>query len=507
MKSIPLKFEQSAHKGSSDYSANVRLVNCYSAPDPGGRVGSALVPVPGSAKVLDVSPGVGTGCRGAFRASTGPESSGYLSTLYFVFGNTVFRYNRAGAAVKVGTFNSSNVSGTCTFAENQGQTSADVWIYVCDRQTVYKFKAKAEDTDVAQSWQELANLPNRPDADVPVIPSYISWGDYRLIMAVEDSNVWFYTETGTDTFRNTNTYFGESSADKTVRVVAHGGALWSFGAYSYDVFTRTGNRQNPYSNPKGASGKVGLASAESLAVSDDLLFWLGQGVSANNGVYMANRAGAVKRISDAGLEEIIRRWKYQEHAYGFAYVDRGQTFYCLTSQMDDMTLCYNASTEKWHQASTSADGREHSWDISYPVSGYGPDEILFGCRSVNAIAAFDREKMVDYAGRPVTRVWQSPVLTQDLRRFRVLKTIVDVETGTSESYARDAKMWVQFSLDGGATWRERVDRTLGVKGQYGHTVQVIGGGMPRDLVLRIGTSDIVPLKMFQIRMDVEEMAR
>lgn len=507
MRSIPLKFDQSMHKGVSNFSANVKLVNCFATLDPGGRAETALVPVPGSKPVLAPVPSVGAGCRGSFRASTGPEADGYLSTLYFVFGDSVFRYTRSGAIIKIGTFNSNAVSGSCTFAENQAQTSNDSFIYVCDQQTIYKFKAKASDADVASTWQELPELPHQPDGDIQVTPAYITWSDYRLIMAVKDSNAWFYSETGTDTFRETNTYFGESSSDRTLRVVAHGGALWSFGAYSYDIFTRTGNRQNPYSNPKSASGRIGLASAESVATIDDYIFWLGRGDAAANGVYMADRSGSIKRISDVGLEEIIKSWKYQEYSYGFGYVDRGQLIYCLTSQADDMTLCYNMATGKWHQASSSSDGKEHYWDVSYPQVGYGTDQIIFGSRAENTLCRFDREVMTDYKSRPVTRIWQSPVYTMDLKRFRVIKMIIDAETGTSESYSRDAKLWAQLSLDGGATWKERVDRSLGTKGQFGHTVQVVGGGIPRDLVIRIGTSDPVPLKMHQIRLDVEELAR
>lgn len=505
-KSVTINFDQSMHKGVSSFSSDVKLINCFSALNQ-GRTTTALSPIPGSSVAFPVSPSVGTGCRGSFRASTGPEEDGYLSTLYFVYGDSVYRYSRRGTVIKIGTFNSSNVSGSCTFAENQAQTSNDSYIYVCDQQSIYKFLAKAPDDSIATTWQELPSLPHQPDGDIQVTPSYITWSDYRLIMSVKDSNAFFYSETGTDTFKETNTYFGESSSDRTVRVVAHGGALYAFGAYSYDIFTRTGNRQNPYSNPKSASGKIGLASAESVAVVDEYLFWLGRGETANSGVYVADRQGSITRVSDSGLEEILRTWKYQEYAYGFGYVDRGQIIYCITSQSDDMTLCYNLTTKKWHQASSSADGKLHFWDVSYPLLGYSVDEILFGSRTTNDVCRFDRSALVDYLGRPVTRVWQSPVYTMDLKRFRIIKIVIDVDTGTSESYTRDAKMWVQLSNDGGQTWKERVDRTLGTKGQYSRQIQIVGGGMPRDLVIRIGTSDSIPLKFYQMRLDVEELAR
>lgn len=507
MKSIQIAFDQSVKRGLSNYSSNVRLVNCYCASDPGGRTENALIPVPGSSLVASVSPAYGTGCRGAFRSASGPDIDGGLSTAYFVFGNSVFRYTRRGTVVLVGTFNSSNVSGSCTFVENQAQTSSDAYIYVCDRQSIYKFLSKADDASVSASWREVPNIPSRPDGDGQITPAYIAWSDYRLIVSAKDSNAWFYTETGTDTFKETNVYFGESSADKTIRVIEHGGSLWSFGAYSYDIFTRTGNRQNPYSNPKSASGRIGLASAESIACVDDYIFWLGSGDSASNGVYMADRAGTITRISDFGIENVLKDWKYQPYAYGCAFVERGQIFYALTSESDSMTVCYNLKTGRWHQASSAAYGKEKHWNFSYPVAGYGPGSVLFGSRASNSIAALDQNMMSEFDGKAITRVWQSPVYSDALRKFRALRCLVDVEAGTSSSYSDPSKFWFQASGDGGRTWRDRVDRSLGKKGAYGSIPIVFGCGMSNNLVMRIGTSDPSPLIMHGIRLDIEEAAR
>lgn len=504
MNSIKIDFTQSLYKSADGHREDVRLLNCFCASGPSGNF---LEPVPGSSSAASVAPGYGTGCRGAFRASTGPQEDGFKGTCYFVFGDSVFRYTRRGTVVKVGSFNSSNVSGSCTFAENQAQTSSDAWIYVCDQQTIYKFSAKASDANVQASWQELGNLPHVPDGDLQAIPSYITWSDYRLIMAVKGSNAWFYSETGTDDFKETNVYFGESSADRTVRVQGFAGNVWSFGTSSYDIFSRTGNRQNPYSNPKSASGNIGLASAESLAIVDDAMFWLGSGESASNGVYMADRTGSIKRISDQGVEQQLKAWEYQDSAYGTAYVERGQIFYSLTSFADCSTVVYNASTGLWHQASSSVNGRESFWDVSYCIAGYEPGQILFGPRSQNVIAAFSRSSMVDYAGRPITRIWQSPAMAANMKRFRFVRMAIDVETGTSESYNRDSSIWVQLSGDGGRTWRERVDRTLGARGEYGRTVQVVGGMLTRSMCIRLGTSDLAPLRIYGLKLDIEEMAR
>ena len=306
-KSHLIQFDQSLYKGISRYSADVVVQNLYPVANKQGRSTHTLTPIPGSRVITTIPNVTGTGCRGAYRSSTGSPEDGYNGTVYTVFGDTVFRYSPRGTLIKIGTFNSSNVSGQCTFAENQAQTDSDTYIYVCDQQSIYKFAAKATDVDIASTWRELGSLPHRPDSPTAyATPSYISWIDYRLIMSAKDCNAWFYTDTGTDKFAETNVYFGESRNDKTQRVTEFAGNVWLFGTFSYDVFSRTNNRLNPYSAPKSASGRIGLAAPESLAILDDVMMWLGSGDTGSNGVYLANKGGTVKRISDDGIEEIIR---------------------------------------------------------------------------------------------------------------------------------------------------------------------------------------------------------
>lgn len=501
-----IQFDQSQYKGLSNFSANVVLQNCYPVADK-GRSTFTLTPIPGSVTVTEVADIIGTGCRGMFRSTTGAAEDAYVGTLYAVYGNSVIRYSPRGTLTVIGTVNSGNLSTMCTFAENQAQTDADTFIYVCDGQTIYKFNAKSSDADIASTWAELGNLPHRPDSTTAyVTPAYISWIDYRLIMCGRDTNAWFYTETGTDEFRETNVYFGESRNDKTIRVTEFGGNVWSFGSFSYDIFSRTNNRQNPYSSPKSSTGKIGLASGDSLAILDDYMFWMGSGDTSTNGVYMATKTGAITRISDDGIEEILRGWKYQNYTRGFAFSDKGNLFYFLTSEADNMTLGYNLTTQKWFTAGSGDNGKISYWDVAYVAYGYN-NEIYFGTRTSNTICKFDRDIAVDYLNRPITRLWQSPVYIDNLKNFKIKQMIVDVESGISKSYTEESKLFVQYSWTGGEVWRERIDKELGNKGDYRRTIAVRGAGLGKNLCIRIGTSDPVPIKMYQIRLDIEELAR
>lgn len=507
MKTQIIDFDQSLYKSISSYSTNTILQNCYPVPDNSGRSKWILKPISGSKVIKSVTNITGTGCRGMYRSTTGSPQDGYSGTIYAVFGNTLFRYTVRGTIVVVGTFNSSNISGMCTFAENQAQTDTDTYIYVCDRQTIYKFKAKATDDTVASTWMELGNLPHRPDSPTSyATPAYISWDNYRLIMTAKDSNAWFYTDTGTDTFKETNVYFGESRNDATQRVTEFAGNIWSFGTFSYDIFSRTGNRSNPYSSPKSASGRIGLASPESLAILDDVMVWLGSGDTGTNGIYLATKGGQVKRVSDDGIEEIIKKWKYQSTTYGFTYSDKGNLFYFITSVKDNMTIGYNITTNKWFQCGSTVNGKFNYWDVSNVIYGYN-NEIYFGSKDTNDICKFDSADMIDYKGRPIARLWQSPIFIDNLKMFKVRKLVADIETGISTSYTDNDQVFIQLSWDGGITWGDRKMKDIGKKGDYTKQVNVFSGGLGRNLVIRIGTSAHTPVNFFQLRMDIEELGR
>lgn len=502
-----IDFDQSLYRSKSAFGGNTMIVNCYPTVDNSGRSKYVLNPIPGSTIVKTVTGLTLTGCRGMYRSTTGSSEDGYVGTIYAVFGNTLIRYTPRGTYVVVGTFNSGNVSGLCTFAENQAQTDSDTYIYVCDRQSIYKFNAKATDDQVASTFAELGNLPHKPDSSTEyATPSYISWDNYRLIMSSQTSNAWFYTELGTDIFKETNVYFGESRNDKTIRVTEFGGNIWSFGTYSNEVWSRTGRRTGPYSTSPSNASKVGIASPDSLSIIDTYMFWLGSGDTSGNAVYLAQGNGKIDRISDDSIEQVLKSWKYSDTSIGQCFSDKGNVIYILTSKFDNMSIGYNLATNKWFQLSSSDNGKVGYWDVSNIIKGYN-NEIYFGPLTSNNICKFDFNSALDYNNKIITRLWQSPIYIDNLLYFKLKKLTVDLETGTSNSYSDEPQMFIQLSWDGGKTWLDRSLKKLGKRGQYKTKVELFGGGMGRNLVIRLGTSAIEPINFYQLKLETEGTIR
>lgn len=495
-----IQFTSGMSRGLSTYSDNVQLVNYFNISTPTERSQAQLVDVAGSTTWQTLEPDSGIGCRNLWVASTGPSSNGYTATLYGVFGNTLYRIDKSGTKTKIGVISSK--TSIVTFAENQDQTLTETFGFVCDGLTVYQWDLKAENSAVAESFKEIESLPD-VIGDVRAVAKYISYNTYRLILTTDNSLQWYYTGLNNTTWSGFES--SESNPDKTIRAVSFGGNIWVFSNYSYDIFSYTGANTDPYDVASGATGKIGCVNGDTIATHGDFMFWVGQGDTSNDSVFMATVTGGIKEITTPGMQNILRSWKYINYSKGFAFTDRGQTFYVLTSKQDDQTYVFCVETNTWHQRSSSIDGKLHYWDVTNVIGVYG--KTYFGTNDSNEICEFNYTSIVDHNNNPITRYWQSPVYINGLDMFKIIELKIDVECGTSTTLGYSPTLFIQLSWDGGKTWGERMIRSLGTTGQYATQVALYGGGAGRNLVMRIGTSATIPVTLYQIKFVVEGAGR
>ena len=499
-KDFMIQFTQGMSQGLSTYSDDVQLINYFNISTPNERSKAQLIDAAGSSIKTEINPDNGTGCRGLWVASTGSPSVGYISTLYGVWGNTLYRINKSGEPIRIGTVNSK--LNIVTFAENQDQTATETRGFVCDGTTVFQWDLKAEDNAVASTYTEIASLPEVL-GDERAIAKYISYNTYRLILTAENAIQWFFTKPNDVEWAGFES--SESNPDKTVRVISFGGNVWVFSNYSYDIFSYTGSADDPYDVASGATGKIGCSNGDTLATHGDLMFWMGQGDTSNDAVYMATVGGAIKEVTTPGIKNIIRKWDYKNYTRGFAFSDRGHTFYVLTSKNDKYSLVYCVETNQWHRRSSSMNGMLNYWDCINVVNAYGT--LYFGTNDSNRLCEFNYESITDHNGYPITRYWQSPVIIEALDMFKILELKIDVECGTTKSVVGNPQLFLQLSWDGGKTWGERMLRDLGRAGDYTRQVAIYGCGAGRNLVMRIGTSANIPVTLYQIKMIIDTAGR
>lgn len=476
---------------------DILLYNCYPFLEQGGRSEGQLVPIKGNVKVRQANPIFGTGSRGLWVSSTGPFSQGFNSCAYGVWGSNLFRVNNDTTLTSVGG-NINNRVGNVSFAENQDQTLTNTFGYICDGDRVYKWNLK----DEAPSLSEIDQLPivNGSQTEVAV-PAYITYYNYRIILTCANSNQWYYTDQNSSNFENDYFYSSESSPDQTVRVIEHCNNLFVLSKYSYEIFTATNVADDPFGTTPGSNGKIGCVCGDSVAKCGDYMLWLGQGVTANNRVYLADASGNVVNVTPRGVENYLSDWKYKTASKGFAWSENGLTFYALTSKQDDQTLVYCVETKLWHLRGTSSDGRRHFWEPASAISFNGK---TYYATNVDNWLLQERDTCVDHENRPVVRLWQSPIYQSTLNCFKLKQMRIDIDVGGCPT---PEDMVVQVSWDGGKTWSDRYPIDLGVYGQYTALVSGYAFGSGYNLVARFLSSTQTPVVLYQWRLTIESAGR
>ena len=472
------------------------LHNWWPVPSTLGRSDSEFRTIPGS-HILSSAPDVnGVGCRGSFISATGPESDGFIGSRYICFGDSIFRIKTDDSLVRVGRFNSIS-GGAVSWAENQAQGNTDVFIYVCDGVTIYKFSAKAEDADIASTFSELPNLPFCAENSSQYIkPRFLTWDHYRLIVTASNSSAWYYSETGTDTLSSDQAYFGESRNDKTQRVIAFGGNVISFGRYSYDLFSWTGESDDPYAASNGLAGSIGLSSPDGIAIVGNSLVWLGSGPNGVDAVWAMSPNMSITKISDNDTEKIIGSWASREYARAFSISVQGSDLFVIGSVNDGYTMCYDLTNNVWFRAGETANGKMVDWKLAHPVLGYY-GEMIAGALDSNDLLSVGGA-CVSHNGNPIVRLMQTPHQVANGKPFQLARVIPDFDPGLGQSPVDYCEAFVQWSWSFGKEWEERMVVSLGKLGDYMNEIGIFGGGFGTSIVLRIGTSDPVPVTLYNV---------
>lgn len=499
-KTIITPFSAGMGQGPSTGAMDVQVVNMIHVPTPSARSEIALCDIPGSESLREYTPTVGSGGRGAWTSSVGPNG---VPGVYWVVGGDLFR--RVGTnTVKVGSIISSNKQ--ITFCESQDQTDS-VFGYVCDGYSIYSWELKASNSTVASTFQEM-EMPFIPGSStVRGVASYITYNTYRLIATLSNSNQWFYSSLNGNDFSALAFYSSEASPDNTVRVQSFAGNLWVFSRYTCEVRGYTGSSTDPFNVSNSGISKIGICSGDSLAVSGDSMLWLGQEKDAPAGVYMATPSGGIQRVSSptgAGIDNIIAEWSGKDTAIGFSLFIRGMRLYVLTSRDDATTLVYNITANKWTRFSSGNTGSLSFWNVSCATSD-GNGNILFMPFDSGKECAFTESSRIDHDGLPIHRYYQSPVFIANLQRFSLCQIDLDMDVGQSFS-SEQGVIYVMPSWNGGKTFVMRTMVRTGKIGEYEHKASAFGLGSGSALVLRFGTSSNAPFIMYQAKLIVDGAA-
>lgn len=294
----------------------------------------------------------------------------------------------------------------------------------------------------------------------------------------------------------------EGSPDKVIRTYADHRELLLFGEQSVEVAVVTSDPDLPFT--RTAFVEQGLLAKHSVAKEDNSVFWLGKNEKGQGIVYRAE--GYVPtRISTFALEYAMAGYVNPENAVAYTYQQDGHHFYVI--HFAEATWAYDINTGMWAQRAyrntTTGElerhrGVEHAFFNGVHVVGDYEDGRLY---------KLDPETCTDN-GDPIyrERVWAQLHAEQKRMFFSRGELVAEMGVGLDgdpDAVGADPQVWLSWSDDGGRTWSNQHQRSLGRIGAFRNRCIWRRMGSSRNRYYKLWTSAPVRIAWRGFNLDME----
>jgi len=271
---------------------------------------------------------------------------------------------------------------------------------------------------------------------------------------------------------------GEAAPDDTVGVAVSLRQLWIIGERSTEVWYDSGDPDFPFTRISGAVSDIGCANNQTIAQIRDSIFFVGN----DNKVYQTKGYTPIIVSTSAVDFNISKADRTTLEA--FTYTENGHWFYVLTLG-NEITFVYDIDTAQWHNRESVLLGK---WMIDGAINFYDDGiAIGYGDKKIYDISI---DTLTDN-GQRIRREAVSLPINKTVNRIRIYEMQLDMEAG----YDTEAEVILQLSEDSGKTWGNNKVATTGKKGQFKNRVRWLRLGQTRDAIVRIVTTDAIPIRI------------
>ena len=249
----------------------------------------------------------------------------------------------------------------------------------------------------------------------------------------------------------------------------------------------------PFSVIPGSSMQHGLAAKGSVARLGEALAFLARDARGRATVIMWGAAVPTpQRISTFAIENAIQGYAVTDDAIAYTYSQAGHEFYVLTFPTEDVTWCYDLSTQLWHRRAwrdpTTGIYHRHRSNCAMVFGG----EIVVGDWENGKVYALSQSTYTD-DGDPLPCVRRCKHITSDLRRqfFHSLQIQFQPGVGLTTGQGSDPECILRWSDDGGHTFGNDHLLKLGMQGRYKHRAIQRRMGWGRDRIYEVTMTDPV----------------
>lgn len=441
-------------------SPNVSPQNCINWFYEKNTDGDSLVSTHGATLFASLGSGATRGCIE------------YNGLAYFVSGNTLYEVNSGGAATSRGTL--STTTGRVSMAHNGVRAGANQQIMIVDGTKGYIYD------------NTTSTLSEITDADFTNSESVVFLDGY-FVFAQKGSDRFWITSLYDGTLIDENDFATAEGDPDTLQAVATDRRdLFLFGKRTLEVWYNSGDPDNTFQRYQGGSQQTGLAAPNAVARFDNNIAWLTENERGNLQVAVMGDGYSPLIISTPEVNYRLSTYTTYTDAFAYSYQHEGHEFFCLTFPTHGVTEVYDAATKVWHQRGHTIGGTFPNRE-RYNCHVFVFGKHLFGDFENDKVYALDTS-VGTLNGDRIPRERTTVNITSEEGRIRITSFQLDMQEGIGDpNDATDTSMWLSYSKDGGHTFTNETDRSMGDAGEYARRVIWRKLGYGRNWIFRLRT--------------------
>ena len=473
MAQIPIPLGPASDKARQHQGGGAVLTNCYVERTEGGKTGYSINTRPRLKLFSDIEGG--GPCRGAVAIGS--------NVLYVVSGEGLFKVGSGGGAVRIGTV--------------MGQLPV---IMTVNRKAPNKQIAITADTHNYVVENDVVSEVT--DLDLPSGVHSNCYINGRTVYGIADGTFYLSAENDSGSVNALDFAEAERESDEGVRVFSWGEDFWYFGTRSLEIFRTTGDAF-PFAPLLGAgrSDGGGCAAKYSVSGASDMVVWVNDYFNV-----VASSGGQPQRISTHEVDRDIARAMalgLKDEITGFSYDVEGHLFYYLRCPL--WCWKHDFATGFWFKVTSYL---SDTFRCGHYVSAFSKDLLL----DVTEGKIYEYSLSTrDDAGEPcVMAIETGPVAAfPDGYVCNSLKLDVmrGVGVATEDDHAKDPKIILSVSRDGGMTWGREYLNSAGMQGKYSAEVRFnrLGSCSGAGMAFKISMPEPVERAVFQAVADVSPL--
>lgn len=445
---LPIPFTGGYYKTRSNQLSSQRLINWYvNVLDSGGLNSESLYHTPGLRQLIESTGGIN---RGAWVMNGIP---------YFVLGSTLYSVSRTLDADGNATYSKTSIG---TIAGYDDVIMDSVKLQLC-------IIVPGQFAYIYVQGGALSAISD-PDFDGPVDDVVAT--NSVFVFNKTNSNKVFHSALNNGLSYNALDFYLVNQMDICVGLIAYRNILYVMGPTSIVPFSNTGGLQFLFSPLPNSVIATGLRAKYAKTTFKDSFVWMGNGVNEGISLWLYS-GGAPQPISTEPIDYLLQNISDEEveAATILRHSQNGANFVVLS--IGDYCLVYDlsASARKgvpiWHERRSlviSGDSAIDSpWRVKSIVQAY--NRVLVGDSTDGRIGEIADELGTEY-GYHMLCVLETQPLTNGGAKSKVK----GLEVYTDVGVAPDDIMSLSWSDDGGFTWSNKLECSLGKIGEYGQRV-------------------------------------